>query len=65
MVKINPTIEDCNQDSPFFAFRKRNPDGTPRTGTGWMEVMGSMLPYLNDQKTWEVVFYQRGDRLPD
>ncbi len=67
MIIENPTRESGSPESCFCAIRKRNPDGTPAKGKGWLEPMGSIWPFIDDQKTWEVVMYGRGDagKLPE
>lgn len=52
------------KDAPYRAVRKRKPDGTQNVGGQWLEPFGSIYEHLEDQVTWEVVFYGRGDKLP-
>ena len=66
MIVQNPT-RDNHEGCGYCAIRKRNPDGTPRKGANWLEPMGSTWPYIDDQKTWEVIFYTIDDikNLPE
>ncbi len=52
-------------DAPYCAIRERRADGTPDKGAMWLEPLGSCYQFLEDQKTYEVVFYAKGDVLPD
>ena len=61
MIHQNPTRET---GGTFCAIRKRKPDGTPNVGGHWLEPMGSIWEFIDDQKTWEVIKYDSGDRLP-
>ena len=47
------------------AIRQRKTDGTPNKGGQWVETLGSVLEYVQNQKKWEVVFYDKGDQLPE
>lgn len=52
------------RESCFCAIRKRKADGSPNVGRDWLEPMGSVTQFVEDQKTYEVVFYGPGDQLP-
>lgn len=65
MLIENPTRESGSRESCYCAIRKRKPDGSPNVGGQWLEPMGSTWPFIDDQKTWEVVKYGPGDKLPD
>lgn len=65
MVIQNPTRESGNHKSCFCAIRRRKADGSPNVGRPWLEPLGSTWEFIDDQKTWEVVMYGSGDKLPD
>ena len=66
MIVQNPTHENHN-GCGYCAIRKRKPDGSPNVGKGWLEPFGSTTEFVDDQKTWEVVFYTIDDikNLPE
>ena len=55
----NPTRESA-KGFGFCAVRKRKADGTSNVGGTWLEPLGSSWTFIDDQKTWEVVFYKGG-----
>jgi hypothetical protein len=65
MLLENPTRESAERFG-YCAIRKRKADGSPNVGKSWLEPFGSTWEFIDDQKTWEVVFYQsHTDKLPE
>lgn len=64
MLRENTSMTSRDQEAPFCAIRKRKPDGSPNVGGRWAEPMCSVTEFVENQREWEVVFYNTGDKLP-
>lgn len=65
MLQQNPTSLHRDHVSPFCAIRRRKADGSQNVGKPWIEPMGSVAKFVENQKEWEVVYYATGDVLPE
>ncbi len=64
MLIENPQPTAARAGAPYCAVRRRNADGSANIGGEWLEPMGPIGEFVEDQVKWEVVFYKEFSEIP-